>query len=443
MFRIPGSCVSIICAFTLLVPVGGASAATVLTLHNFDSPNQGYHPDGDLLVDQSGNIYGTTTFGGNFDNQCTADGCGTVYRLAPDGTVTVLHTFTGSPDGEIPTPGLIGDQAGNLYGVTWYGGAVYNKCPSGCGTVFKLAPDGTETVLYAFHGSGGDGRIPSGDLLLDQAGNLYGVTASGGNFDCGSCGMAFKLAPDGTETVLHVFKGGNDGAYPPEFGSAGLIADQSGNLYGVTSAGGGGGCFGGGGCGTVFKLAPDGTETILHSFQGGRHDGALPEGGLTIDAAGNLYGTTWNGGFIGPRHCDNNGYDDGCGTVFELSPNGKIKILYAFRGSDGAFPVGRLVFDQVGDIFGSTVEGGHGYRRQTGNPNCDNSLLEDGGCGTAFEITPDGSETVLYAMSSKHGGQVPFAGLAMDQSGNIYGTTSEGGDATCNNDCGTVFEIIP
>lgn len=444
MSRTLGSCALLICSFVLSAPAGDANAATVVTLHNFSSPDQGYLPRGDLLVDQSGNLYGTTANGGNFENSCRDGGCGTVFELAPDGTETVLYAFAGAPDGSLPLAGLIADQAGNLYGTTASGGGgSVDHCGGlGCGTVFKLAPDGTETVLYAFQGAGGDGFYPAGDLLLDQAGNLYGTTQSGGNVKCGGygCGTAFELAPDGTETVLHIFKGGTDGAWPGwGIGSAGLIADQSGNLYGVTYAGGGSGC-GGYGCGTIFRLAADGTETILHSFRGGHHDGSNPAGSLTMDDAGNLYGTTLEGGSLGPRRCSNDGYT-GCGTVFELPSNGKIKILHHFIGRDGAFPVGRIVFDAAGDIFGNTVSGGHGYKRVTGNPVCDNSLAQYMGCGTSFQLAPDGTETVLYPMAPKRGGQVPFGGLAIDQAGNLYGTTISG--ITCNDYCGTVFKITP
>jgi uncharacterized repeat protein (TIGR03803 family) len=218
-----------------------------------------------------------------------------VFEIAPDGTETVLHTFTGK-DGDTPFAGLIADKAGNLYGTTAYGGA--GSCS--CGTVFRVAPDGTETVLHSFVGS--DGDDPMGGLLLDASGNLYGTTYYGGKSGCVTgCGVIFKLAPDGTETVLYNFCAQmdcSDGFYP----NSSLVADRDGNLYGTTCE-----------CGdlpfgNVFKLAPDGTETVLGSFGG--NDGSLPIGGL-LKIKGRLYGTALFGSDGG---CD----ESGCGTVFSV-----------------------------------------------------------------------------------------------------------------------------
>jgi uncharacterized repeat protein (TIGR03803 family) len=299
--------------------------------------------------------------------------------------------------------------------------------------VFRLAPDGTETVLHSFAGKGGDGANPEAVLLLDQLGNLYGTTAAGGNIKCGGggCGTVFKLAPDGTEAVLHVFRGGHDGVLPI-LGS--LIADQAGNLYGVTAQGGGNGCNTAG-CGIVFKLAPDGTESILHAFVGGRHDGPAPQSNLIMDNSGNLYGTTLEGGGAGQRLCDGNG----CGTVFRLATDGTETILYAFDGRDGAFPTGNIVSDQAGNFYGATSGGGHGYSAI----GADKACYPYWGCGTVFELATDGTGTDLYEMYPKNGGRSPFGGLAIDQSGNLYGTNNMGGSKKCFDGCGTVFKIIP
>ena len=249
--------------------------------------SDGSEPFAGLIADSSGNLYGTTQSGG------ASGGHGVVFKLSPSGTETVLHTFTGGSDGGIPRAGLIADTGGNLYGTTAGGGA------SNAGTVFKLSPSGTETVLYSFTGSDGSG--PFAGLIADSSGNLYGTTQSGGA--SGGHGVVFKLSPGGTETVLYSFTGGSDGGTP----RAGLIADSSGNLYGTTQFGGPG--CGGVGCGVVFKLSPSGTETVLYSFTGS--DGSGPFPGLIADSSGNLYGTTLSGGASG-----------GHGVVFKLTGAG-------------------------------------------------------------------------------------------------------------------------
>jgi uncharacterized repeat protein (TIGR03803 family) len=198
-------------------------------------------------------------------------------------------------DGRWPYAGLVADSSGTLYGTTGAGG-LSNCRLDGCGTVFKLASDGTETVLHAFSASL-DGSGPYGGLIEDSAGNLYGTTASGGSSGCGGiaygCGTVFKVAPDGSESVLYAFNGGKDGAYP----LAGLFADEKGNLYGTTEYGGGGtNCivqFGG--CGTVFRISPKGKEMVLYTFSGGA-DGAYLQAGLVFGKRGVLAGTTAYGG---------------------------------------------------------------------------------------------------------------------------------------------------
>jgi len=357
-----GSCLSNSGSGTVfkLAPDG---TETVLHVFGGKGNGDGAWPSGGLIEDRAGNFYGTTLGGGTY-------GYGTVFKLAPDGTETVLYPFAGEGDGGNPMAGLIQDKSGNLYGTTSSGGAYHG------GTVFKLAPDGTETVLHAFGHTTGDGAYPSSDLILDEQGNLYGTTSEGGTDRCVGyqnqpigCGTVFKLAPDGTETVLYAFRGlHGDGSVP----DGGLIRDKAGNLYGTTAAGGTG-CHQDKGCGTVFKLAPDGTETVLYAFAGGR-DGAVPLGGLIRDKAGNLYSTTEGGGG-GQEGCKSN--PRGCGTVFKLAPDGTETVLFAFAHniSDGMGPSGDLMKGADGALYGTASEGGD---------------LEDctggAGCGTVFRL---------------------------------------------------------
>jgi uncharacterized repeat protein (TIGR03803 family) len=259
-------------------------------IHSFGGyPDDGANPDHEFLaLDKNGNLYGTTYYGGTLP--CSGQpGCGTVFELTPSQngwTETMLYSFPQGGNGAFsPDAGVAVDKNGNLYGTTFHGGNFL------AGTVYKLTSSGTETLLHTFTG-GADGGYPYGGLILDKKGNLYGTTQYGGTgLNCGSpgCGTVFKIAPDGTETVLYTFQGGNDGEWP----WAGVILDKQGNLYGTTWVGGGTGC-GGNGCGTVFKLAPDGTETLLHSFNSSDGEGVW--GGVVFDPEGNLYGTTFVGG---------------------------------------------------------------------------------------------------------------------------------------------------
>ena len=268
-----------------------APDSTETVLYAFKGGSDGGYPFGGLIADSSGNLYGTTTYDGDKTNcYSIGGGCGTIFELAADGTYTVLHTFEGGSDGANPFAGLVVDASGNLYGTTAYGGGSTN-CDNGCGTVFKLAPDGTEGVLYAFQG-GSDGLSPTTNLVLDKKGNLYGTTESGGDTaNCfNGCGTVFMVKSDGTNRTLYRFIGASDGAYP----DASLIIDRAANLYGTTEDGGGSAnCRNG--CGTVFKLARDGAETVLHAFTGGS-DGGYPSAGLIMDKEGDLYGTTTYGG---------------------------------------------------------------------------------------------------------------------------------------------------
>ncbi len=303
-------------------------------------------------------------------------------------TFTQLYQFVGGSDGANPLAGLVRDAAGNLYGTTFAGGVIGGTCIilGGCGVVFKLDTLGTETVLYRFTGLA-DGALPFAGLLLDAAGNLYGTTSAGGivSGTCMAlhgCGVVFRLDTSGTETVLHSFTGSPDGDSP----RAGLVLDAAGNLYGTT--------FGGGtsNLGTVFKLDTAGTETVLHSFTG--PEGANPTAGLLLNA-GNLYGTTAE-------------------TAFKLDSTGTLTVLHAFTGSpDGGGPIGAgLVLDAAGNLYGTAPDGGA--------LNCLSGQNQPVGCGIVFKLNPAGVETV-YNFTA--GGDRPLATLVRDTAGNLYGTS--------------------
>jgi uncharacterized repeat protein (TIGR03803 family) len=317
----------------------------------------GNSPSSDLVRDKAGNLYGTTAYGGTGYDVCYMVGCGTIYKVAPDGTETVLHRFKFSDGAFYGTDGgtPIFDGAGNLYGTTVHGGN--QGCYEGCGIVYKLTPTGKLKVLHAFNES--DGYFPGGPLIADASGNLYGVTAAGGdstNCEGVACGTVFELAADGTFTLLHSFQE-SDGFEP--FGP--LVRDAAGNLFGIAIGGGDNSCGSDGdGCGAVFKLAPDGTLTVLHSFTGGS-DGGFPVDGLVGDGSGNLYGMTASGG-IGD--CVD-GTLVGCGVVFKFASDGTETVLYSFddNNNGGYYPsYGPLLLDKRGNLYGTTFYGGaNGY----------------------------------------------------------------------------------
>jgi uncharacterized repeat protein (TIGR03803 family) len=315
-----------------LAMFGAAHAGPVKILYAFKGGNDGAGPWSGVISDSEGNLYGATLYGGG--SGCGGLGCGTIFKLAPDGTETVLYTFQGGSDGS-GSSALVRDRNGNLYGIT--GIADDQKCESGCGAVFHLAPDGTMTILHVFEG-GSDGALPQTGLLLDNRGNLYGTTLEGGAHGRGT---VFRIAPDGAETVIYAFcaqTNCTDGASP----WSALIADKEGNLYGTTTEGGNPAG------GTVFRLAPDGTETVLYSFcqvQPDCQDGYYPYAGVTMDKAGNLYGTTEYGGAFELGTL---------GTVFKLAPDGTETVLHSFSlQTDGANPVSGVIVDQAGDIYGT------------------------------------------------------------------------------------------
>jgi uncharacterized repeat protein (TIGR03803 family) len=343
--------------------------------------------------------------------------------VAQGQTYQVIHDFAGGLDGSEPSSGVTIDAAGNLYGTTFEGDAL-------TGTVYRLVSKSSHWVLmplYLFTEGGSNGAIPYARVIIGRDGSLYGTTAFGGNSqNCASgCGVVFNMKPTPNppitplspwiETPLYRFGGGSDGANP--YG-ADIVFDQAGNIYGTTYNGGTGSCSGG--CGTVYELTPSNgswTETVLYSFtQGG--DGQHPWGGVTFDTAGNLYGTTVYGGASGN------------GAIYQLKPSGSgwtETVLYSFTGgTDGANPYAGLIFDSSGNLYGATGAGGAGIG------------------GTVFELTPSSGSwkfNLLYTFAGVSGQFVPgpIANLAFDSSGNLYGTTH--GDGAYN--FGSVFELTP
>ena len=339
-------------------------------LHSFTGGADGGQPNA-VMGDSAGNLYGTTSNGG------TAN-AGVVYKLDPHCHETVLYTFTGGADGGTPIAGVIRDSAGNLYGTTYSGGA------AGFGVVYEVDTTGHETVLYSFTG-GPDGGKPAAGVIRDPEGNLYGTTGSGGVSDFG---VVYTLDATGHETVLHSFTGDTDGGSP----IAGVIRDSEGNLYGTTYAGGLSGA------GVVYKLDTGGDETILYSFAGGA-DGRNPNAGVIRDAAGNLYGTTWDGGL-------------GFGVVYSVNPAGDEKVLYSFTGgADGGLLMAGVTGDLSGNLYGTASSGGVANE------------------GVVYKVNAAGHETVLYGFPGPAKGNLPYGGVIGDAAGNLYGTTDTGGSA--------------
>jgi uncharacterized repeat protein (TIGR03803 family) len=410
-------------------------------LHTFTRGLEGDQPDlAGVILDSVGNLYGTAAFGG-------AGGQGVVYKLDTSGNETVLYAFPGAADGQYPyNAGVIFGSDCHLYGTTFYGGK------KGHGVVYQLDGDGNEKVLYNFHlltangfgqptggvirdskgnlygttfigqadvgyGNGvvykvdtaghstvlhnftgeADGGVPYGGVIRDSKGNLYGTAEVGG---ASGAGVVFKVDTFGNETVLYSFTGGSDGGYP----LAGVIRDSKGNLYGTTN--GGGASY----AGVVFKVDTSGNETVLYSFTGGS-DGGYPLAGVIRDSKGNLYGTTNGGGA------------SGAGVVFKVDTFGNETVLYSFTGgSDGGYPLWVvLVRDSAGNLYGTTNGGGAS------------------GAGVVFKVNAAGNETVLHSFTGGADGGNPYAGVILGPEGNLYGTTAFGGETNA----GVVFEIKP
>jgi uncharacterized repeat protein (TIGR03803 family) len=414
-----------IVSLTLACVMAGTIAAQVSeqVIFNFNGQNNGYDPQSPLLRDGAGHLYGTTAAGGTKTSSCSA-GCGVVFELAPKAgggwNYRRLYAFTGGSDFS-PAGPLVLDAAGNLYGVALGNGIAP-------GEVFELSGGSgglwTESVLHTFGGTG-DGAFPGKGLIIDAAGNLYGTTAVGGDADQGT---VYKLSPnlDGswTETLLYSFGGqSNDGSGPV----VGVISDSAGNLYGTTWNGG---TFG---WGTVFELSPASgggwNETVLYSFTGhaelAHPDQGHPGAPLLMDAAGNLYGTTFGNVIHG----------SGDGTVFELLHNAdgswSQKTLHTFgnaQGTDGVLPgSGALVADKAGNLYGTT---------QYGGPNSG---------GIVYKMTRGAaggwSESIVYAFQAGTTDATgPTYGVTFGKGGGVlFGTTQFGGTFTH----GAVYQITP
>jgi uncharacterized repeat protein (TIGR03803 family) len=412
----PSSTQSIVISFAIVLVLSvvlapPAPAQTFAVLHSFTCYGDGCLPETGLTIDAAGNLYGTTVGGGAHQN-------GTVFRLRKSGSGWVLnplYSFAGGNDGASPGGRVSLAPDGTLYGTTSEGGC--SGCNgAGCGTVFHLIPSPaaptsalapwSETVLYRFSG-GSDGARPDGDLTFDQSGNIYGTAGGGGN---NNYGVVYELTPSGvgwTETALYSPQGSGGGTNP----SGGVVFDTSGNLYGVFFRGGLG-------WGTVYQLSPAGsgwTERTIHSFSYTGSDGADPIGGLIIDASGNLYGTTSQG-------------KTSVGTVFELTPGSAgwtFNTLWPFPlQSNSTGPVDKLLMDAASNLYGTTFGLG-AYN-----------------LGTVFKLTPSNSGWTYSSLHDFTGGSdglFPWSSLVFDANGNIYGTNTEGGAGNG----GVVFQITP
>ena len=427
------------CAVMSAVPA--LRAQTFSVIHNFTNVADGGAPMTGMTIDRAGNLYGTTTRGGNAGGGCQ-DGCGVVFKLAHRGSgwiLTPLYTFLGNHDGATPCSRLTFGSDGTLYGTTSEGGGTQCQrgegCSpnvGGCGTVFNLQPSahatgnalGTwnETVLYRFSGSS-DGAAPQGDLAFDANGNLDGVTATGGTLGglCGTqfgdgCGTVYQLSRSGSgwaENVLYSFQPSNDGADP----RGGVTLDAAGSIYGTTvnstlplTPD----------CGTVFQLTQSGgswQSTILHQFGVQAFDGCQPFGGLIFDSSGNLYGATtriYEGGIVGSGEVYGLSYSAGNGW--------QCSLLFEFPDDGYGGPESTLIMDSAGNLYGTTA--GYGLHRY----------------GEAFELIPNGgswSYVDLHDFTGGDDGGYPYGSLVQDAEGNIYGTAQAGG--TYGH--GVVFEI--
>ncbi len=454
------------------LPGGGWSNQKI---YNFAGGLDGLNSVAQVFADAGGNLFTPSL--------CSGTTClGSVLELTPGAagryTSTVIYDFPYSVDGGKPMASLLPDGSGNYYGNTQYGGIYGN------GTIFELTPSGNgkfaKTILYSFTGTAGDGALPVGNLTLDAQGNLYGATLRGGTF---LIGTVFKLTPSKagiwTETVLHSFAGTTqgDGQYP----NGGMVFDKSGNLNGSTLQGGGTGF--GPGCGTVFQLQPDGkggfTEKVIYAFLGTTHTAVGPNSGLAIDAQGNLYGTTltsssypydayvfrlnqsggawvetllfdlgYSGGSPGSPILDSlgnlynttvGGGSYARGSAYKLTPTSTgywtQTVLHNFTlvNGDGGYPLGGMVFDSAGNLYGTTYSGG------TNSGGCGGY-----GCGTIFRLKPTAkgqwSERILHRFNSPTtDGSEPYGGVVLDSAGDIFGTTTYGGSGGQ----GTLFEVKP
>jgi len=386
-----------------------AQGQTFTVIHNFSGGSDGWAPFAGVTLDQAGNLYGTTVAGGLPDQSV-----GAVYKIAlvrSNWITTPLYNFAAQPDGSLPTARVVFGPDGALYGTTSGGGS------QNSGTVFRMTPPShpcqrvfcpwTETILYNFQDGSDGGRPYLGDLVFDAEGNIYGTTL--GSDTCRiACGNVFKLTRSGgtwTESVLYAF---TDGSNP----QSGVIFDHAGNLYGTTKDGGAN--F----TGSVYELSPSGsgwTKQNIYSFSfDGAQDGQRPYGGLAFDNQGSLYGTA---SIKGPQ---------GGGTVFKLTPSAggwTFALLHGFSGTFG--PVATLTLDANGNVYGTSEQ--------------------TGGGGLVFELTFSNggwTYTDLHDFSGPDGYE-PVGGVTLDAHGNRYGTTYYGGSGDCYRGCGVVWEITP
>ncbi len=398
-----------------MVTAVAAHAQTLTVLHEFTGGADGSNPYSSLAMDRGGNLYGVVPFGGS--QGCETQngiGCGTAFKLAHRGTgwaFSTLYEFTQGAGGSIPvgTPFIASD--GTIYGTTDGGGnlSCRDTFGDGCGTIYHLRPQPNfcasfscpwnNTLLYTFTG-GSDGNDPLAGVVLDGAGNIYGAAYGGGS---SKFGVAYELSPSGSgwsESTIHTFTSGSDGAYP-----AGTpILDRSGNLYGTTYLGGN---CGGAGCGTVFELTPSGSEWNENILSNLSESNGGPQAGLIFDTQGNLYGSSSFG----------NG-------VFELSPSdgGWITTtLYSDKSLDLQSFRSPVTRDSAGNLYGTSEFGGQ-------------STCTGSGCGFVYKLTPSNGGwtfTQLYSFTGGSDGGNPIGGVVLDGNGNIYGTAFSGGTHTC------------
>ncbi|HEX4159569.1 MAG TPA: choice-of-anchor tandem repeat GloVer-containing protein [Rhizomicrobium sp.] len=371
-------------AIALAAFAAGAQAAGFTVLHDFAGPpSDGSYPYNNVTFDGGGNLFGASNLGGNANS-------GTIFKITPHGTETLLHSFDGGDGGSDPNGGVTVDPSGNLYGTTTFGGS--NGCRNGCGVLYELAADGTYTVIHTFDVST-DGEWPVGTLARDKNGNLFGVAGGGGP---NNGGTVFEYSARGAFIVLHAF-GGSDGFQPV----GNLMLDKDNRLYGVTNSGGADQY------GTVFKLSPKGELTTLYSFTGG-NDGGYPTGGVDRDEAGNFYGATNLAG---------NGTTP-YGTVYRLAWYGTLTTLHAFTGgADGGWPAGKVLLSH-GELYGTTTCCG---------------ANED---GVVYQVDlASGTETVVHSFAGNDG-LIPQAGLT-SKGKRLYGTASGGGA----DNLGVVFSL--
>ena len=367
----------------LLVLGALAQAQTFTTIYHFTGGGDGGYPYGGFVQDKAGNLYGTTSAGG-------ASGLGTVFKVDTAGNENVLYSFSGS-DGQWPYATVILDSKGDIFGTTYFGGS------SNFGAVFKIDTTGKETVLHSFAGGTSDGCYPFQGLLLDKSGNLYGTTSACGHSNFGTI---FKINKADKTTTLHHFAGASkDGAYPYH---GHLVMDKAGNLYGLTASGG---TVSGG---ALYRLDTKKKLKVLYSFAGGTSDGCYPYGSVTMDTAGNFYGTTGSCGTFSE------------GTVWKVSAKGKETVLHNFGSSDGCYPYAGVTRTAKGVLYGVTGAcGANGY-------------------GLLYKLSPKGKITLLHSFDGSDGAD-PYSEVLRTADGTLFGTSFENGSYGY----GTVWKYVP